>query len=82
MYDHVCKSYGGRGHCEICGRHMQHRGFQGAFDKGFRSLRDGSECPYEDRRGGKYNHQVTWSRAYIRAWHTGRNYARSVLGKN
>lgn len=28
-------------------------------------------CPYQDKRGGRHDHMITFSRAFIRAWTDG-----------
>jgi hypothetical protein len=72
---HICRGSHYGNCCTMCGRHLTHRALQAAFDKGYASLTDGSTCPYDDKRGGKYDHITTFSRAYINAWHAGRKYA-------
>ena len=49
------------------------RAFYGAYQKGFDAYHNGAPqaCPYRDKRAGRYNHIVTFSRAFILFWHEG-----------
>ncbi|MCK4958032.1 MAG: hypothetical protein KAT00_01500 [Planctomycetes bacterium] len=50
------------------------RAFLGAYNKGrlaFRDSEDAAVCPYPDKRCGKYDHIVTFSRAFQTYWREG-----------
>lgn len=38
----------------------------------FREHGDKAECPYTETRGGRYNHVITFSRAFQKYWREGR----------
>lgn len=43
------------------------KAFLGAYNKGRKAYLDHGEkakCPYADKRGGKYDHVITFSRAF------------------
>lgn len=53
---------------------MTAKHFYGAYKKGrkaFQADGDSAVCPYQDKRGGRYNHIVTFSRAFIAYWFEG-----------
>jgi hypothetical protein len=45
----------------------------GAYRKGRKAAQEGrpASSPYTDKRGGRYNNVVTFSRAFMRMWHEG-----------
>ena len=48
------------------------KALQGAFKRGFKAAQDHinpKECPYKDKRNSPG--KLTWSRAFISAWHDG-----------
>lgn len=69
--------------CPICGYPVRHRGFQGAWHKGYTAT-PGSPCPYADHRTC-YHNGVTFSAAWQRFWEAGRDWAarqRASAGHN
>ncbi len=56
--------------------HRWNRAMAGAFKKGLAAHQNGqsiTDCPYEDIR--KNNGRLSWSRAFIRAWADGWQWA-------
>jgi hypothetical protein len=49
------------------------RQFWGAYRKGYKAYLNGApdECPYQDKRGGKHEHVITYSRAFQHYWNEG-----------
>ena len=56
------------------------RAMRGAFVKGIIAAQEGrsiNDCPYQDKR--KPSGKLSWSRAFIRAWEDGFQYATNDL---
>jgi hypothetical protein len=56
------------------------KSFLGAYRKGRKAWDEhgfGALCPYPDRRAGRHNHIVTFSRAFQRLWWEGWEDSRS-----
>lgn len=49
----------------------RNRAFIGAYKKGYAAHQTGDECPYADRRGGRHDHVITYSRAFQNYWKQG-----------
>ncbi len=50
------------------------RAFYGAYQKGYQAYQQqgqGARCPYVDKRAGRHDHIVTFSRAFTRYWQEG-----------
>lgn len=48
--------------------------FLGAYKKGRKAAKEGKsyqKCPYRDYRAGRFDHIITFSRAFIRFWRKG-----------
>ncbi len=59
--------------CPRCGYHTRHRGFQGAWRRGFNAPPN-AQCPYPDYRTN-YHAGPTWSAAFRRHWLAGHDWA-------
>jgi ribosome modulation factor len=48
----------------------KNRGFIGAFKKGYQARQESKPRvpPYQDKRGGRFDHIVTYSRAFRKYW--------------
>ena len=54
--------------------HLTSGAFFGTYQKGRKAARNGqpkSACPYEDKRGGRFSHIITYSRSFISFWEDG-----------
>lgn len=50
------------------------KAFISAYKRGQQAFRDGTrreDCPYQDKRGGRYDHVITFSRTFRQFWFSG-----------